>query len=294
MKDFLQTPYPYNKSVGRGLKILELLSEQGALSDKQISTNLKYNLITVQQLLSIYLDFGYIVRDKENLYDLSVKIIDISRKFRQRCEIKDIAHVHLEWLSEKYNETATLGTVEKTDLIYIDKIDSRELLRFAPHIEQRITAHHTALGKSILAHLPVKDLNHYCHFVPWKCHTLKSIDTKEKLLVRLRQIKKQGFAICDEEYCLGLRGIAVVIQDSLNYPRFSLGIWGPVTRMTPPKLREMQIDLTLASLEISKYYTLSSNEKGRNKIDARLFAVPKEDRSDSKKSFFERALAMFL
>jgi len=239
----LQTPYLYNKSVGQGLKILELLSDQGALSDKHISEQLKLNLITVQQLLLIYKDFGYIVRDKDNRYDLSIKIIDISRKIKQRCEIKDIAHVHLKQLSEKYNETATLGTVEKTNLIYIDKIDSMALLRFVPQIEQKITAHHTALGKSILAYLPLKELDHYCHFSSWKARTPKTIDTKEKLFIRLKQIRKQGFAISDEEYCLGLRSIAVPILDSYNYPVFSIGIWGPVTRMPPSRLREMQIDL---------------------------------------------------
>ncbi len=58
MTDYLQIPY--NRTLGRGLKILELLSEQGSLSDQQIAEKLKYKLLTVQQLLVVYKDYGYV------------------------------------------------------------------------------------------------------------------------------------------------------------------------------------------------------------------------------------------
>jgi DNA-binding IclR family transcriptional regulator len=290
----LQRPYPYNDSVGKGLKILELLAEQGVLSDLQIAETLVYNIITVQQLLLIYQEFGYILRHKDGCYGLSIKILDISRKFRQRCEIKDIAKTYLTQISEKYNETTILGTVEKTDLIYVDKIDGLALLRFVPQIEQKIPAHQTALGKAILAYLPDKELNHYCNLASWQALTQKSILTKEQLLVRLKQIKKQGFAICDEEYCLGLRSLAVVILDALNYPRFSIGICGPATGMTPLKLREMQIDLVEASMEISKYYSASPDKRDANQMNTPVFFDPEKKSHPLKKGIFQRTLAMFL
>ncbi|NOX35460.1 MAG: IclR family transcriptional regulator [Deltaproteobacteria bacterium] len=291
----MHTLYSYNKSVAKGLDILDLLSEQGALSDKQISTQLQYNLLIVQQLLLIYMDFGYISQSNDGLYDLSIKVIDISRKFRQRSKIKDVARVHLQRLSEKYNETTTLGTIEKTNIIYIDKIDSMELLRFVPVIEQQITAHHTALGKSILAYLPVKELNHYCNLVHWKAKTPKTIDSKAKLFIRLEQIRKQGFAISDEEYTMGVRSIAIAILDALNYPKFSIGIWGPVARMTPSKLRQMQVDLTEASLEISKYFTMPLSKKELPPMPVNTGSLHRRiKRNKIKKGFFERALTMFL
>ncbi len=293
-RGLVETTYPYNKSVGRGLKIVELLSEQGALTDKQIAATLDYNLLTVQQLLSIYIEAGYIISNPDESYDLSIKIIDISRKFKQRCEVKDIAYNHLKYLSEKYNETATLGAIEDTHLTYIDKIDSMELLRFVPQSEQRITAHLTALGKSILAYLPEKDLLRYCHFASWKAYTLKSVDSKEKLLLRLDQIRRQGFAICDEEYSIGLRSIAVAILDSFNYPRFAIGLWGPTSRLTPETLREMKVDLIEASIEISKYYTVPSNNKSYRKIDTNFVPIPEPKKTASKRGFLERALGMFL
>lgn len=294
MTDFSKKPYPYNQSVGKGLKILELLSDQGGLSDTEIANRLKYNLLTVQQLLLIYQEFGYITRDKDKLYDLSLKIFEISKKFRQRSEIKEIAHSHLLQIAEKYNETTTLGTLEDTNVIYLDKIDSMELLRFAPQTEQRITAHHTALGKSILAHLPVNEINQYYHRTPWRPLTPNTIDSKEKLQIRLQQIRRQGYAICNEEYCLGLRGIAVAILDALKYPRFSISIWGPTSRMTPEILRKMQIDLTHTSIEISKYYSGDMNEKPASLDNLYLGSEQQKPKTQNKISLIERTLSFFL
>ncbi len=290
----MSTIYAYNKSVRQGLKILELLSEQGALSDKQVSDRLNYNLLTVQQILSIYNDAGYIVCDHDGCFDLSIKVIEISRKFQQRSEVKDIARKYLKQLSVKYNETTTLGAIEETNVIYVDKINSMELIRFVPHSEQKITAHHTALGKSILASLPVNEIHHYCNCTNWKQITHKTIDSKEKLLIRLEQIRKQGFAICDEEYYLGLRSVAVPILDSLNYPRFSIGIWGPVARMIPAKLRQMQIDLTDASLQISKYYTKPSRREEQFEPAAQHTPVKRKKRKKPEKSLLEKTLSIFL
>jgi DNA-binding IclR family transcriptional regulator len=298
MTDYLQIPY--NRTLGRSLKILELLSEEGALSDLQISEKLNYKLLTVQQLLVVYKDYGYVSCDENGLYDLSTKVLDIGQKFSQRRNIKGIARSYLKNLSLKYNETTTLGAMENTDIIYVDKVDSLELLRFVPKKEQRITAHHTALGKSILAYMPKNQLNQYCQCAPWHAVTHKTVVSKLKLFERLKQIRKQGFALCDEEYSIGVRSIACAILDIHNYPRYSIGIWGPVERMSPQVLRKMQADLTVASREIGKFYNTASPPLGV--LPARADHLKslsnchlrEKSRSKKKQGFFQRAAALFL
>ncbi|MFH2057267.1 MAG: IclR family transcriptional regulator [Pseudomonadota bacterium] len=268
------------------------------MSDKQISEKLKYNLLTVQQLLVVYKDYGYVACDENGLFDLSVKVLDIGKKFTQRRNIQDIARSYLRELSLKYNETTTLGTIEKTDLIYVDKVDSSEMLRFVPQKEQKITAHHTALGKAILAYMPESELNQYCCCAPWHAITPKTIISKRTLLTRLSQIRKQGYAICDEEYSTGVRSIASVILDAFNYPRYAIGIWGPVERMKPNVLRKMQADLAQANLEISKYYNAASPPLGMLPAtqagEGKPIPMLRLKKRKPEKSFLHRAAALFL
>ena len=89
MNDYLQIPY--NRTLGKSLKILELLSDQGALNDQQIAEKLNYNLLTVQQLLVVYKDYGYVACDEKGLYDLSVKNNSLtSNKFGKQTTEKVI------------------------------------------------------------------------------------------------------------------------------------------------------------------------------------------------------------
>ncbi len=277
-----------------GIEILELIAEQGLLSDHCIATELSYNLVIVRHILSSYFNFGYLIRDERERYDLSTKIFEIGRKFKQRSDIKAIARPYMQRIVHKYNETIVLGMLEGTKVLSLDKIDSLEMLRFVPQSEQKITAHHTALGKSILAYLPPDKLKHYCMNAPLEHFTPKSIVSIDTLLVGLSQIQKQGFAISDEEYCTGLREIAVPILDQMGVPRFSISLWGPLSRMMPGVLREMQKDLSDACREISKYYT-TSFEKSDDINYAALALLPPQNMEKSQKTgILKRIFSIFL
>jgi len=51
MTDILKNPYSYNKMVSKGISVLELISELGILSDRDIAERLNYNLVTVRHIL---------------------------------------------------------------------------------------------------------------------------------------------------------------------------------------------------------------------------------------------------
>lgn len=64
--------------------------------------------------------------------------------------------------------------------------------------------------------------------------------------------------------------------------------------MTPEKLREMKVDLIDASVDISKYYTVSNKTKTFRKVDTDFVPVPDPEKASEKKGIFERAIGMFL
>lgn len=97
---------------------------------------------------------------------------------------------------------------------------------------RRILAYGAALGHAILAFLPeavqIEDLESAERVKHWD-RTLVDLDA---LLERLRQVKKQGYAISDGENAFGLRTVAVPAFDASNRPeaRVSLSVY--VQRMS--------------------------------------------------------------
>ncbi|WP_456685553.1 IclR family transcriptional regulator, partial [Bradyrhizobium sp. P5_C11_2] len=83
--------------------------------------------------------------------------------------------------------------------------------------------------------------------------TEKSIVRPSDLFKELATIRKQGFAIDDEEACMGLRCIAAVVYNHCAEPLAAISVSGMTSRLTDDRLsgigqivREVAGELTVA------------------------------------------------
>ena len=109
--------------------------------------------------------------------------------------------------------------------------------------------HCTALGKVLLAFGDMDFPTSLDAFTP---HT---ITNPEALRRHLDEIMKQGYAVDNEEFDIGVRCIAVPVFDFRGKAVGSIGISGPASRITRDRLPE----LTKAVLEIGKALTERMN-----------------------------------
>jgi IclR family pca regulon transcriptional regulator len=64
----------------------------------------------------------------------------------------------------------------------------------------------------LLAHLPVKELEHYLRRVKLVKHTERTVTSVERLRQVLKTVRRDGFAIVDQELEEGLRSVAVPVR----------------------------------------------------------------------------------
>jgi IclR family pca regulon transcriptional regulator len=67
------------------------------------------------------------------------------------------------------------------------------------------------MGRILLAYLPQEQLEHYLAHVVLTPHTTRTVTSIEKLRLLLRNIRRNGYALCDQEYEVGLRSLAVPV-----------------------------------------------------------------------------------
>lgn len=247
-----QKKYYFIASLEKGLNILELLSSTGAMSVSQVAAALGYNRPGAHRFLRTLKELGYVQQTKHGEYEPSFKILELSTKVAGRFEIRKNAASIMRKLSSATKETINLGFIQGTDIIHLDKIDSPELLRMDPEIGSRAPAQNTALGKAILAFLPVEELEEFCAQADWKALTPNSNNSREKLYTELAKVRETVWALDNEELCLGLRCVAVPIFDHSNYPRYAISISGPSMRMSDERIALIQEKLLAASRELSQ------------------------------------------
>jgi IclR family pca regulon transcriptional regulator len=100
------------------------------------------------------------------------------------------------------------------------------------HIGSRLPAYCTSMGRILLAYLPTDQLEQYLAKVNLVPHTTRTITSVEKLRLALRNIRRNGYAICDQEYEVGLRSIAVPVYSSTGRVVATLNLSGNAPRLS--------------------------------------------------------------
>ena len=138
------------------------------------------------------------------------------------------------------NETVNLGYLDGIEIMYIDKIITQEVLRMEFARGSRLPAQCSAMGKAALAFRPNEELEKLIPSISFVAQTPHSIISPESLREELEQIRKNGFAIDDEEYALGVRCVAAPIFNHSGPTRYAISVAGPTARMTHKKIEELK------------------------------------------------------
>jgi DNA-binding IclR family transcriptional regulator len=235
-----------NNSVLKAFHILFTFTKSNpekSLAEIAKETNL--NKTTVYRYLSSLVEIGIIDKNEQtSSYRLSLKLFDLGNRVQIKSNVVDLAHPILKDLVRKLKITVHLATIDRNEIVYLDKIKSQKSLQMHTSIGARVPVHCTALGKSMLAYLPeseIKDILNENTLIALTSNTVTNID---ELLEHLKKYRLQGFAVDNEEFEEGLRCVAVPILGVNNSPIAVISVSG-----TPLQISEKTIPNIVASLK---------------------------------------------
>lgn len=141
------------------------------------------------------------------------------------------ARPYLEQLQAEFRETANLGLLDGTRIVYLDIVESPYAMRLAARPGDRDPLHATALGKAIAARLPLDRVRSILRAEGLPRLTKDTVTTQRDYLAQLEAVRSAGYALDDEENEVGARCVAVALPSS-NLP-LAISVSGPAARLTP-------------------------------------------------------------
>ena len=133
-------------------------------------------------------------------------------------------------------------------VIYIDKIDTQGMLSLATYIGFRTDPHAGAGGKVLLSELSRKEIMDIYRERPPKTFAKNTITSMPRLFEELEKIKKQGYAIDDEEYYEGIRCVAAPVRAGWKVVA-AISITGAIFTMTMDRIRNELKALVMETAE---------------------------------------------
>jgi DNA-binding IclR family transcriptional regulator len=256
--------YYFISSLAKGIKTLELLVENEKLSVSDVAKYLQINRAGSHRQLATLKYLGYVEKNDSNTYQLTSKILELGLRCANRFEIRKLARPYMVELSADFRETVNLGLFESNEILHLDKIDSREILRIDSSLGSRAPAYCTALGKAILSVLSANELDAYLKKVKLKRHGPNTITSKKQLRRELQNTLKAGVAIDKEELAAGLCCISSPIFDHTGHVSYAISLSVPAIRFTEKRIDEMQPSVKAVCRKLSKQlgYNAFSSDNG--------------------------------
>lgn len=240
----------YNiKSLMKSLEILEKLIEYGELSIGELSKLTGIGKSGIHRILGTFKQMGYVKQDaQEGKYYASIKIYELGNKVGDRIPFKSIVRKKLEKLYERCNETVNVAMLDNHDIVFLDKIMTKEPLRIVLDVGRRVPAYCTGMGKALLAY----EKNFNLDSINFIKYTENTLDSAEKLEKELKQIREQGYSLDREEYIKGLICIAAPVKKKNGDVIAAISIAVPAVRLEEHKKDEYIKMVLETSAEITE------------------------------------------
>lgn len=188
-------------------------------------------------------------------YGLGLKLFELGNRVPVKAAFVDKIHPVLSNLSKNITETVHVAILKNNQTYYVDKVVSPQGLTVNTSIGTYNPLHCTSLGKVFLAYSfldykEVKDKEILSDELPK--FTANTIINHDLLSKEIEEIKKQGYAIDNEEYEIGLICVGVPIFNDSKELVASLSAAGPANRFKPAQLTKYISMLKDAADEMQK------------------------------------------
>ena len=239
----LSKPGNLVQTIERVSLILNILgqSPQGiSIRDLSLKVNLPKG--TIHRLLSSLAYFGYVRQDpKTRNYSLGFKLVDLGSLMLGQVDLRREAEPFLRGLAERTRETVHMVVMDQEEVVYIEKVETEQNpsgLKMASRIGLRNPPHSCAVGKVLLADLSEETLHHFLKRKTLFKRTENTITDPVRFREHLDLVKKQGYAIDDEENEKGIRCVAAPIRNETGRTVAAVSISGPAFKITKRAIQD--------------------------------------------------------
>jgi DNA-binding IclR family transcriptional regulator len=222
------------QSIKRAFVILRAVAAHGEAGAalKNVASESGLHRATVHRILSALVDEGALeFDDSTRRYRLGVEIFAFAAAMGDRFDIRNLARSAIEELSHKTRDTVYLGVRSGYDGLCIDMCEGNYPIKtLRLHVRDRWPLGVGAFTVPLLAYLTETEVREIIkHNTPRLAEQKEH--TPEKLLRRVEETRKRGFAVNYIPAYPGMCGIGVPILDPRGHPIASLCVVATIQRM---------------------------------------------------------------
>lgn len=205
-------------SVVKAFKILETVSEAPfLLGISDLSKRLGIGKSTVHGITCALEETGLLRREgRTKKFGLGEALLKLSLKAHGELRLPELARPFLQKLVKQVQETAFLGLLKDDHLSIVDIEEGPGDMKITSPLGITLPMLAGATGKLILSHMDRQKALRMIVKKGLPRYTQRSIQEPDLYLREIEKVRRQGYALDDGEYLVGVRAVAAPILQKGN------------------------------------------------------------------------------
>jgi IclR family transcriptional regulator, pca regulon regulatory protein len=201
------------QSLERGLAVVRTFDGHASLTLSEVAAASGLTRAAARRFLLTLVELGY-VEAEGRLFRLGPRVLELGRPYLSNLTLPEVAAPYLKELAAEARESSTLAVLDGDQIVYIAHAPADRVLSVTVTVGARDPAATTALGRVLLAAQNGAWLDGYLSDLRLTPFTARTIVESERLRAELLRVRRQGYALVDQELEEGLRAVAVPIHDA--------------------------------------------------------------------------------
>ncbi|HKT00010.1 MAG TPA: IclR family transcriptional regulator C-terminal domain-containing protein [Rugosimonospora sp.] len=202
------------QSLERGLAVIRAFdAEHPELTLSDVARITGLTRASVRRFLHTLVDLGYMRTDGRR-FALRAKILELGYAYLSSLSLPEVAMPHLEQLVERMHESSSVSVLDGDEVVYVARVPTKRIMRIAISVGTRFPAFATSMGRVLLAGQSDDWLDGYLASTQLRAITRHTIADPARLRAELVRIRRDGWALVDQELEEGLRSVAAPIHDA--------------------------------------------------------------------------------
>lgn len=240
-------------SLARGLEVLQAFKPQySQMSVSEISQITDIPRAAVRRCLYTLKALGFVHCPDGRHYRLLPRVLTIGHAYLSSSELAKEAQNSLDYLSKLLNESCSVATLDGDNILYIARASVKRIMTIDLGRGSRLPAYATSMGLVLLSALEEEQLEDYLSRVAIEPLTEYTVGNAEALRSQLEQVRRQGYAINDQQLEVGLRSIAVPMHSRRGGVVAAMNVGVNASQVPAAELRERVLpQLQRAAMELA-------------------------------------------
>lgn len=235
----------------KGLKVIEAFGEtRPRLTITDISKETGLDRATARRCLLTLAELGYAAYDGK-FFELTPRILRLGHAYLSATPLPRLVQPYLDRLSETVGQSASVSVLDGAEIVYVARAAQKRVMSINLMPGSRLPAYCASMGRVLLAALSEAEARAILAVSDLQANTPFTKTDPDVLMEEFSRVRRAGYALIDQELEIGLRSVAVPLENARGRVVAALNISAPAAHAAAedmvqrylPAMREVQAAL---------------------------------------------------